>query len=165
MNVYIVEVSKRLARLGVEVEIFTRATAGDLPPVVEMAPGVTVRHIIAGPYEGLSKEDLPSQLCAFSNGVLRAEAARPPGHYDLVHAHYWMSGHVGWLARERWGVPLVHTAHTLAKVKNRLIAAGDRPEPRARVIGEEQVVAEADRLVANTLVEARDLIDHYDADP
>ena len=165
MNVYIVEVAKRLARLGVEVEVFTRATSSELPPVVEMAPGVTVRHVNAGPYEGLSKEELPSQLCAFTHGVLRAEAAHPPGHYDLIHSHYWMSGQVGWLARERWGVPHVHTAHTLAKVKNRLIAAGDRPEPKARVIGEEQVIAEADRLVANTRFEAQDLVTWYDADP
>jgi D-inositol-3-phosphate glycosyltransferase len=165
MNVYIVEVSKRLAERNVEVEIFTRATSSELPPIVEMAPGVLVRHVTAGPFEGLSKEELPSQLCAFTNGVLRAEAARPPGYYDLVHSHYWMSGQVGWLARERWGVPLVHTAHTLAKVKNRLIAVGDRPEPKARVIGEEQVIAEADRLVANTRFEAQDLVGCYDADP
>jgi len=165
MNVYIVEVSKRLARLGVEVEIFTRATSSELPPVVEMAPGVQVRHVTAGPFEGLSKEELPSQLCAFTNGVLRAEAAHPPGRYDLIHSHYWMSGQVGWLARERWGVPHVHTAHTLAKVKNRLIADGDRPEPKARVIGEEQVIAESDRLVANTRFESQDLVGFYDADP
>ncbi|MCA2213738.1 D-inositol-3-phosphate glycosyltransferase [Jidongwangia harbinensis] len=165
MNVYIVEVSKRLAARGVEVEIFTRATGSELPPIVEMAPGVQVRHVTAGPFEGLSKEDLPSQLCAFTNGVLRAEAAQPPGHYDLIHSHYWMSGQVGWLARDRWGVPLVHTAHTLAKVKNRFIAEGDRPEPKARVIGEEQVTAEADRLVANTRFEAQDLVTSYDADP
>jgi D-inositol-3-phosphate glycosyltransferase len=165
MNVYIVEVSKRLAARGVEVEIFTRATASGLRPVVEIAPGVSVRHVTAGPFEGLTKEELPSQLCAFTNGVLRAEAARPPGYYDLVHSHYWMSGQVGWLARERWGVPLVHTAHTLAKVKNRSIAEGDRPEPKARVIGEEQVIAEADRLVANTRFEAQDLVTSYDADP
>ncbi|MEU8815793.1 D-inositol-3-phosphate glycosyltransferase [Actinoplanes sp. NPDC048796] len=165
MNVYIVEVAKRLAQRGVEVEIFTRATRGDLPPCVEMSPGVLVRHVTAGPYEGLDKEELPAQLCAFANGVLRAEAAQPPGHYDLIHSHYWLSGQVGWLARERWGVPHVHTAHTLAKVKNRLIALGDRPEPRARVIGEEQVIAESDRLVANTRFEARDLVAYYDADP
>jgi D-inositol-3-phosphate glycosyltransferase len=165
MNVYSVEVSKRLARLGVEVEIFTRATRSELPPVVEMTPGVTVRHVSAGPFEGLAKEDLPSQLCAFANGVLRAEAAHPPGRYDLIHSHYWLSGQVGWLARERWGVPHVHTAHTLAKVKNRLIAAGDRPEPKARVIGEEQVIAESDRLVANTRFEAQDLVAYYDAPP
>ena len=140
MNVYIVEVARRLAEAGVEVEIFTRATSSELPPVVEMAPGVHVRHVIAGPFEGLAKEDLPAQLCAFTHGVMRAEAARPPGCYDLVHSHYWLSGQVGWLAKDRWGVPLVHSAHTLAKVKNALLADGDRPEPRARIIGEEQVV-------------------------
>lgn len=161
MNVYIVEVSKRLAEFGVEVEIFTRATRSGLPPIVEMAPGVHVRHISAGPFEGLAKEDLPAQMCAFANGVLRAEAARAPGHYDLVHSHYWLSGQVGWLAKDRWGVPLVHTAHTLAKVKNRMLAISDKPEPMARILGEEQIVVEADRLVANTPTEARDLLDMY----
>jgi D-inositol-3-phosphate glycosyltransferase len=163
MNVYIVEVAKRLAESGVEVEIFTRATCSELPPCVEMAPGVSVRHISAGPFEGLEKEDLPAQMCAFTNGVLRAEAARAPGHYDLVHSHYWLSGQVGSLAKDRWMVPLVHSSHTLAKVKNRMLAYGDKPEPRTRVIGEEQVAAEADRLVANTPTEARELIDMYGA--
>src|SRR5206468_9078949 len=100
-----------------------------------------------------------------TSAVLREEAQHEPGYYDLVHSHYWLSGQVGWLARDRWSVPLVHTAHTLAKVKNEALAAGDRPEPRARVIGEEQVVSEADRLIANTQEEARQLVDHYGADP
>src|SRR5579884_3902809 len=139
MNVYIVELSRCLAGLGVEVEIFTRATSSDLPPTVELAPGVLVRHVVAGPFEGLYKEDLPAQLCAFTHGVLRTEAGHRAGHYDLVHSHYWLSGQVGWLAAERWGVPLVHTMHTMAKVKNAQLAAGDTPEPAARVIGESQV--------------------------
>ena len=130
MNVYIVEVARRLAQAGVEVEIFTRATARGLPAAVEMDPVVTVRHVISGPLEGLPKEDLPAQLCAFTHGVMRAEAARPPGAYDIIHSHYWLSGQVGWLAKQRWGVPLVHSAHTLAKVKNAALADGDRPEPR-----------------------------------
>ncbi len=165
LNVYVVEVSRRLAARGIAVDVFTRATSSDLPPVVEMAPGVTVRHVNAGPFEGLGKEELPAQLCAFTAGVLREEAQHEPGHYDVVHSHYWLSGQVGWLARDRWRVPLVHTAHTLAKVKNAALADGDQPEPRLRVIGEEQVVAEADRLVANTADEARQLVDHYGADP
>jgi D-inositol-3-phosphate glycosyltransferase len=127
MNVYVVETSTRLAERGVEVEVFTRATRSDLPPVVELAPGVVVRHVTAGPFEGLSKEDLPAQLCALTSGVLRPEAAHEPGWYDVVHSHYWLSGQVGWLASERWGVPLVHTAHTLAKVKNLALPEGDAP--------------------------------------
>jgi len=72
---------------------------------------------------------------------------------------------VGWLARDRWGVPLVHSAHTLARVKNAALAEGDEPEPVVRVIGEDQVVAEADRLISNTEEEARQLVELYHADP
>ncbi|MBO4236635.1 MULTISPECIES: D-inositol-3-phosphate glycosyltransferase [Pseudonocardia] len=165
MNVYVAQTAIRMARRGVEAEIFTRATSSEQPPTVELEPGATVRFVAAGPFEGLGKDDLPSQLCAFTAGVLRAEARHDPGWYDVVHSHYWLSGQVGWLARDRWGVPLVHSAHTLAKVKNAALAAGDTPEPRVRVIGEDQVVAEADRLVANTEIESKQLLDLYDADP
>jgi D-inositol-3-phosphate glycosyltransferase len=165
MNVYVVETATRLAQSGVEVEIFTRATSSALPSTVEMAPGVTVRHVTAGPFEGLLKQDLPGQLCAVSAGVMRAEAAKPEGWFDLIHSHYWLSGQVGWLAKERWNVPLVHSMHTMAKVKNRDLAVGDTPEPEMRVIGEEQVVSAADRLIANTADEADELTDLYGARP
>ncbi|MFE7134210.1 D-inositol-3-phosphate glycosyltransferase [Streptomyces sp. NPDC057638] len=164
MNVYIVELARRLAAINIEVEIFTRATAGGLPPSVELAPGVLVRHVEAGPYEGLAKEDLPGQLCAFTHGVMRAWARQRPGHYDLVHSHYWLSGHVGWLAAERWGVPLVHAMHTMAKVKNAALAADDTPEPASRVIGETQIVNASDRLIANTAEEADELVRFYAAE-
>ncbi len=94
---------------------------------------------------------------------MRAEARREPGWYDVIHSHYWLSGQVGFLARDRWAVPLVHTAHTLARVKNGSLADGDSPEPPGRLIGEDQVVAEADRLVANTEVERDELITLYGA--
>jgi D-inositol-3-phosphate glycosyltransferase len=165
LNVYVVEVSKRLARRGIEVEIFTRMTDGALPMQCEIAPGVHVRNVIAGPFEGLGKADLPGQLCAFAQGVMRAEAARPEGWYDLVHSHYWLSGQVGWLAADRWRVPLVHTMHTMARVKNAQLAEGDAPEPPGREIGEAQVVDAADRLVANTVGESGELVDLYGADP
>ena len=165
MNVYVIELSKRLAAQGIEVDIFTRATSSALDPVVDCGGGITVRHIHAGPFEGLTKGELPGQLCVFAREVLRAEAAQPVGHYDVVHSHYWLSGQVGALARDRWGVPLVHSMHTMAKVKNEALAEGDSPEPVARVIGEEQVVEAADMLVANTDLEAKQLVNLYDADP
>lgn len=165
MNVYVVELATELARRGTEVEVFTRARSSDAPPVVELAPGVLVRHVASGPFEGLAKEDLPAQMCAFAAGVLRTEAHHEPGWYDVVHSHYWLSGQVGDLAADRWGVPLVHSSHTLARVKNAHLAEGDVPEPRARVIGEDQVVAAADRLVASTAEEARELVSLCGADP
>jgi D-inositol-3-phosphate glycosyltransferase len=165
MNVYVIELARQLTQQGIEVDIFTRATTSALPPVIEVGDGIRVRHITAGPFEGLTKGELPGQLCVFAREVLRAEAAQPVGHYDIVHSHYWLSGQVGALARDRWGVPLVHSMHTMAKVKNDALAAGDTPEPLARIIGEEQVVEAADMLIANTDIEAKQLINLYDADP
>ncbi len=165
MNVYIVEVAKRMAERGIEVDLFTRATTRALPPVAELAPGVMVRHVAAGPFEELEKTELPRQMCAFTSGLLRTEAVHEPGHYDLIHSHYWLSGQSGWAARRRWGVPLVHSMHTLAKVKNASLAEGDSPEPLGRVVGEQRIVDYADRLIANTGDEAEQLISLYDADP
>lgn len=167
MNVYVLQTALHLARRGIEVEIFTRVTASATPPVERVAPGVLVRNVVAGPFEGLDKYDLPTQLCAFAAGVLRVEASHEPGYYDIVHSHYWLSGQVGWLARDRWAVPLVHTAHTLAAVKNAALADGSVQalEPPLRTVGEQQVVDEADRLIVNTEDEANQLITIHRADP
>ncbi len=165
MNVYVLELSRRLAQRGLEIEIYTRATSSALPPVIEVEPGVRVHNVNAGPFEGLSKEDLPGQLCTFARVLLRAEAGHEQGFFDLIHSHYWLSGQVGALVRDRWAVPLAHTMHTMAKVKNEALAFGDIPEPAARELGEEQVVEAADMLIANTDIEAKQLINLYDADP
>jgi D-inositol-3-phosphate glycosyltransferase len=165
MNVYIAEIARRLAARGIEVEIFTRAVSRDTPPLVEFAPGVLVRSVVAGPFEELDKTELPAQVCPFTLEVLRAEAEAEPGKYDLVHAHYWLSGKVGAAVKERWGVPLVQSMHTLGKVKNASLAAGDTAEPNGRIQGEHEVMAAADRLIANTSEEACQLTELYGADP
>jgi D-inositol-3-phosphate glycosyltransferase len=165
MNVYVTEIARRLAARGIEVEIFTRAVCRDTPPLVEFAPGVLVRSVVAGPFEELDKTELPAQVCPFTLEVLRAEAAAEPGNYDLLHAHYWLSGKVGAAVKERWGIPLVQSMHTLGKVKNASLALGDTAEPDERIQGEHEVVAAADRLIANTAEEARQLTELYSADP
>lgn len=163
MNVYIDHTTQQLVNRGTHVEIFTRATSSAEPQTTVTPEGVVVHHIPAGPFEGLSKNDLPGQLCSFANGILRTEAHRPAGYFDLIHSHYWLSGQAGWIISERWNVPHLHTFHTLAKVKNANRAAADNPEPLGRIIGEEQVATATDRLIANTPAEARDLFSHYDA--
>jgi D-inositol-3-phosphate glycosyltransferase len=163
MNVYIVELARQLAALGTEVEVFTRATSSRLPPTAELAPGVTVRHVSAGPFDDVNREDLPAWLCVFAAHVLRVDADHEEGWFDLVHSHYWLSGQVGLTVARQCGVPHVYTSHTLAKVKNNSLARGDRPEPPVRVEGEQQVIARADRLVASTADEQRHLVELYGA--
>lgn len=162
LNVYVRNSALQLGELGFHVDIFTRATRPSQGAVIELSPNVRVINIVAGPYEGLDKSELPSQMVAFAGGVLEWTSCHKVS-YDLIHSHYWMSGQVGWLLRDLWRVPLIHTAHTLALVKNKFLAAGDAPEPESRRICEQQIIDNADRLVVNTVAEEENLVNLYDA--
>ena len=165
MNVYVVESAKKMAQAGVSVDIFTRANHPDLPESVEIAEGVTVKHLVAGPFDGLSKEELPSQLGALTSAFMNYQKQFPSNYYSLLHSHYWISGQLGWMVSERTGIPLIHTMHTTAKVKNLNLADDEKPEPQTRAIGEEQVVKASTGLIANTDAEAASLVSLYDACP
>ena len=93
-------------------DVHLRTSSAD-PPTVQVAPGCARCATWWPGHRGLESATCQPR-CALAAGVLRAEATYEPGHYDIVHSHYWLSGQVGWLARDRWAVPLVHTAHTLA---------------------------------------------------
>jgi D-inositol-3-phosphate glycosyltransferase len=170
MNVYVRSVARRLAEMGVEVDIFTRA-AGPEQHVVDVDPGVRVVHLEAGPDAPVEKEELPHYLGDFFGSMVRFEAqeaarlGRTSPLYDVVHSHYWLSGSIGRRARERWGIPLVHSFHTLGAVKNLTLADGQSPEPPNRIAGEQKVVQAADCILAPTIGEAADLVNLYGADP
>jgi D-inositol-3-phosphate glycosyltransferase len=83
--------------------------------------------------------------------------------YDLVHSHYWLSGMVGLAMRRSHGLPLVHTMHTMARVKNGARPTAGPTEPDLRGLGESQIVSAAETLTANTTDEAADLVRAYGA--
>lgn len=143
MNVYVLETARRLARRGIAVDVFTRTDGA--PSIVEVEPGVRVRSIAEG---------------CIALAVM--EEAEP--NYDVVHSHYWLSGQIGLVATERRGIPLVHSMHTMGRVKNLNLAVGDRAESSARICAESEIVRLADRLVANTAQERDELIGLYGAD-
>ncbi|GAA2014474.1 D-inositol-3-phosphate glycosyltransferase [Catenulispora yoronensis] len=160
LNVYVVETARRFAAVGVQVDIFTRAAAPRLPPVVELCDGVLVRHVPAGPAREIDKGALPRVLGEFADGMLRTR-----GEYDVVHAHHWLSGRVGALVARARGVPLVQSMHSLGLVKNAVLPGGEGSAPMLQIAGENAVIAAADRLVANTAQESDQLIALYGAAP
>src|SRR5690348_12545228 len=89
MNVYVRELSSALTRAGIDAEVFTRAWAADLPPVVTVEPGFRVHHVPAGPLEELAKEDLPGIVDEFTAGV--ADVVRRTPGVEAIHANYWLS--------------------------------------------------------------------------
>ena len=161
MNIYVVESAQRMAAMGVSVDIFTRRTHATETETVEISPGVRVRYFECG-HGTLTKEQLPAHISGLSKEFLRLMKDE---NYDAIHSHYWISGKVAMPAAKELGLPLVHTMHTMARVKNLNLAEGETPEPMIRVQGETQVVAAANALVANTDAEAASLVSLYDACP
>ncbi|MDJ0318750.1 glycosyltransferase [Arthrobacter antibioticus] len=162
MNVYVRHLALELAATGVAVDIYTRRTAATQPDTVELAPQVYVHHITAGPFTKVAKEALPELITEMADAVadhvtsLSGEAVR------VIHSHYWVSGMAGILVAKRLDLPLVHTMHTMARVKNDHLQPGQSAEPGIREDGEQQIVAAATRLIANTTAEAAELESHYD---
>lgn len=143
MNVYVLQTAREMAGRGIGVDIITRATATGVLDI-ELAPGLRVRHIEAG--------------------RLAEALMRDPAPFDVVHSHYWISGQIGLLVRERRGIPVVHSMHTLGRVKNLSLAAGEPAEPTGRITAESEIVRLADRLVANTARERDELVELCGAD-
>lgn len=162
MNVYVRKVAVELARHRVFTDVFTRRTSPDEPDVREVVPGVRVFAVKAGPARPVHKDRLSRYVGRFVDAV--ADRAVLDGPYDIVHAHYWLSGVAGAILKDRWDIPLVVSFHTLARVKD-LSRSGEGPEPAFRKRGEARVVRSADRIAAGTEIERDQLVDLYGADP
>ena len=161
MNIYVLESAQRMAAMGVEVDIFTRRTENESPEIIEISKGVRVRYFDCG-HGNLTKEQMPVHILGLSKEFLRIVKDEK---YDAIHSHYWISGKVAMPAAAKLGIPLIHTMHTMARVKNLNLAEGESPEPMIRVQGETQVAAAAQALIANTDSEAASLVSLYDACP
>lgn len=161
MNSYVRELGRRLARLGIGVDIFTRQHGGNEPQEVELAPGARVVHLPGGPGVASQSGPLYLHLGSFTDALL-GYAAKRGLSYDLLHAHYWLSGEVARRLARAWNVPMVATFHTLARTKEQALAA-EEPPPRAQVEGE--VVRDATLIIATTPHEKESLVRLYGALP
>jgi D-inositol-3-phosphate glycosyltransferase len=161
MNVEIRALSEGLAAHGVAVDVYTRCAGRGVPEVDRLGPTARIIQVPAGPCAPVEKATLPGFLPGFVGSVLaRAEELGP---YDLIHAHYWLSGRPAAAAKARWGIPLVLSFHTLGEVKNRAAGLGSS-EPPIRMEGERDGIAVADRILVPTPSEAHHLMDLYGAE-
>lgn len=160
MNVYLRELGRSLAARGATIDIFTRRQTADVADVVDFAPGARVVHLDAGPQRHVDKYDILDYLPEFACGIQRFRALTGAS-YDLIHSHYWLSGRLGVLFAERWGVPMVSTFHTLAQLKNRVAETAAEREQAVRFDIERRTMARSDRVVALTDLDRRQMLRHY----
>ncbi len=174
---YVVELARSLAgRPEVDrVDLITRriqdpkVSADYAQPIEPLGPKAQIVRLSAGPRRYLRKEVLWPHLDIFADEVLRylRSVGRTP---DLIHSHYADAGYVGSRVAGWLGVPLVHTGHSLGRVKRqRMLEQGSKPAAleeqfhfSTRIEAEEVTLASASLIVASTQQEVQEQYQVYD---
>ena len=163
MNVYVKELTRKLGRLGVHVDVFTRSQDEHVPHVLhDLGYGNRIVHVPAGPEVPLPKPELAAHIPKFVDGIL-SFAQKKNVQYDLIHSHYWMSGIAALELKKNWDVPVVHMFHTLGLMKQRIARAPHEAEGDYRIQGEFEVLKNADQIIAATPAEMAQLQWLYEA--
>lgn len=161
MNIYILEMAKRLAARGVQLDVFTRHHDPLDPQVVMLAPGARLIHLPAG-VPSLDKSGVYELLPQFTSQMRRFCIANRL-RYDLVSTHYWLSGLVGMRLASEWGVSHTTSFHTMAEMKRR--GRPEETEVEQRDSSESNIGCSADSVVVWTDGEKDALVDYCDIDP
>jgi D-inositol-3-phosphate glycosyltransferase len=159
MNVYVRELSSAFARLGHEVDVYTRRDNPQVHDTVLVEPGFRVHHVTAGPATVLERDEFPLYVDEFTDSV--ATSFRCTGTPDAIHANYWLSGLSGHRLKHELNIPLIMTFHTLERVKAETFE--DESEERAKQ--EAAIFACADAVLASCDVEAEQIVRFYNATP
>lgn len=163
MNVYVLALAKALGRAGHTVDMFTRGTDPSNKRIVPVAERVRLMHLFAGPPQPLPKKELLHYLHPFSENI-REFIAEQNITYDIIHCHYYMSGMIHTLLRQYIPpVPVVHTFHTLALLKNLVGRSESEREEDVRIKAEMELVKTGDAIITPSISDAQYLTSLYEA--
>ena len=140
-------------------------------PLEPLGNGVQIVRLDAGPEEYIRKEELWDHLDTFADNALNyfRELKLVP---NIIHSHFADAGYIGVRLANQLGLPLVHTGHSLGRVKRRrLLATGlklaqieERYNISQRIQAEEDTLGSAELVITSTsqeIEEQYDLYDHY----
>jgi D-inositol-3-phosphate glycosyltransferase len=163
MNVYVRELSCHIADTGLPNDVFTRRSDPDTPEIQSPCDGVRVITLTAGPAAPVSKHDLFQYMPEFAS-EMALFALRDGVRYDIIHAHYWLSGWAAHLVKRYWNIPFTLMFHTTAHMKN-AVSAVEHHEPAFREQIERKLVTLSDSIIAGNPDERADLIWRQRATP
>lgn len=115
--VYVLELSKKLAQLGYEVDIWTRRFE-DQAELEAVCDRVRIIRMPCGGSKFLSKEYLCDSLPEWNEHALRF-IRRHGLNYNFVNSHYWDAGLAAQHLANVLDIPHVHTPHSLGLWKQR----------------------------------------------
>src|SRR5699024_2945624 len=162
MNVVVLEQSLALARLGHQVDLFTRRSDPAAPDVVEVAEGVRLFHLDAGPARPLAKSAMEQAIRPFRAALREVLTADSAGGWDLLHSHHWFSGVAALPIARELGIPHLQSFHSVAAPQGAgTLDAGEPAESEGRIPGEQFAATGSDLVVAVSEAEARTVGERY----
>lgn len=142
-NNYVKQLALALDSLGYAVDIATHWCNASASKIEKIGQHSYVHRFDAGVHGYVDKNDMRSLMGAFYKEIVEA---LPIKSYTIIHTHYWMSGLVGCELKRNYGIPFIHTNHSLALAKKE----GSGELDRFRLACERQVLIEADTVLATT---------------
>ncbi len=162
-NIYVLELSKELAKKGYKLDIFTRSQDPKSPRLVQVFPNLRVIHTPAGPESPLSKKDIVQYIPEFLNNFYTFMQEQKTD-YDIVSCHYYLSGLIGMDIQKTLKIPLIMTFHTLGLMKNLVARNDDERESIERIKAELLLVEKADKVIATSETDAQYIETLYNGD-
>ncbi|MBW4709039.1 glycosyltransferase [Roseobacter sp. YSTF-M11] len=163
--VFVMELAKRFARLGYNVDVITRQFE-DQPAQDRINENLRVWRIPFGGPEFIRKEDMHDWYGDFVSNLLAA--IRKHGLvYDVVNSHYWDAGVSGQKVAEELQIPHIHTPHSLGwwKAKDmKSLGEGKKANYRfeERIQKEFVLYRSCDHVIATSEQQVQLIEDHYD---
>jgi D-inositol-3-phosphate glycosyltransferase len=147
-NVYVRHVGENLAKLGWQVDMFTRKRHPNDATIVNHTPYCRTIRLEAGEPGLIPRDQLLPHLDEFIDNFF-AFQAKQGAHYPLVHTNYWLSGLVGMRIKKKQAIQQVHTYHSLGAVKYQAMGALN-PMAQKRLQVEQLLLEQADRIIATS---------------
>lgn len=147
-NVYVRQVGENLAKLGWQVDMFTRKVKPEDPAIVQHSPYCRTIRLVAGPQAFIPRDQVFNAMPEFVTAFQKFQA-KEGTNYPLIHTNYWMSAWVGLQLKQQSNIQLVHTYHSLGAVKYESVPL--RPAiANTRLAVEQEILEQANCVVATS---------------
>jgi D-inositol-3-phosphate glycosyltransferase len=147
-NVYVREVGEALARLGWEVDMFTRRTSQEQAKIVKHSANCRTIRLNAGYPKFIKRQEIFQYLPDFVAAFLEFQAQQKI-IYPIIHTNYWLSAWVGMELKKHQQFQHFHTYHSLGAVKYGSVQ--NIPKiAQTRLVTEKRCLETADKIIATS---------------
>lgn len=158
-NVYVLELTRALARLGWVIDVYTRWSSPKTTQIAKIAPNVRVIRLKAGPIDHIPRDQLFPHMREYVENFQKFSRENKLD-YLLVHGNYYFSGWAGVQIARHLGIPHLNTFHTLGAIRHLVLGSKDK-SPKERIRLETEVLNCADRIIATSPPMKEEMVKYY----